>query len=123
MVDEPVRSSCDPALAALFATAKPRLGAFEVCTTSQPAPAAIPDGFQTSAIDHLEPLDAFGTAGSYDRARMVQVYAGRRADVLHAWRLANGRFESITAISPYPDAHFTALQEGTLLIRWTLDLQ
>jgi hypothetical protein len=123
VVDEPARPPCDPALVALFAPARPRLGTYEVCTTRQPLRAAVPDGFQPSAVDHLEPLEAFGTAGSYDRARMVQVYAGRRADVLRAWRVANGRVESITAISPYPDARFTALQEGTLLIRWTLLLQ
>jgi hypothetical protein len=99
------------------------LGAYEVCTTSQPLRAAVPDGFQTSAVDHLEALDAFGTAGSYDRARMVQLFAGRRADVLRAWRVASGRVESITAISPYPDAGFAVLHEGTLLIRWSLDLR
>jgi hypothetical protein len=123
VVDDPPRVSCDPALAALFAPRRPHLGQYEVCTTRQPINAAVPDGFQTSEVDHVEPLDAFGTAGSYDRARMVQVYAGRRTDVLRAWRVANGRLESITAISPYPDAHLTRLHEGTLQIRWILDLR
>ena len=121
MVDEPSPQSCDPALAALFVPSKPRAaGAYDACTTSAPIETAIPAGFHASGVEHLEALEAFGTAGSYDRARMVQLYAGRRADVLRAWRVAGGRLESLTAISPYPDAQLTRLNPGTLLIRWTV---
>jgi len=35
--------------------------------------------------------------------------------------MAGGRFESITRLSPYPDASLTRLLPGTLEIRWTLD--
>jgi len=121
-VDEAPRPVCDPALASLFVPARPRLGVYEVCAVSGPRAAAVPDWLTTRQVEHLEVLDAFGTAGSYDRARLVQLYSGRRVDVLRGWRVANGRFESITAISPYPDASLTALHDGTLLIRWVLPL-
>src|SRR5438477_275249 len=53
--------TCDPAFTALFTPIRPHIGHYEVCTT--PAPLGDADG------EALEALDAFGTAGPYDRPK------------------------------------------------------
>jgi hypothetical protein len=111
-----ISQTCDPALTALFTPLHPRLGRYEVCTTSEPIEAVAEREW---TIEAVEPLDAFGTAGSYDRFAVTRLYRGRRARVAHGWRDENGRFESITLISPYPNAALDRLVEGTLIIRWT----
>ena len=50
----------------------------------------------------LEPLEAFGAAGPYDRAALARLYAGRRVRVARGWIERDDRFESITLLSPYP---------------------
>ena len=112
--------SCDPALAALFAPRQPRIGSYEVCTTPEPLSRATPAGWTMGAPENIDPLDAFGAAGSYDRSALARLYGGARARVVHGWRREGGRFESVTLISPFPDATLTHLRTGTMLIHFTL---
>jgi hypothetical protein len=65
--------------------------------------------------------DAFGASGPFDRAALARLYRGTRAQVARGWTANANRFESFTLVSPYPDARFTHLEPGTLVIRWTCD--
>lgn len=71
----------------------------------------------------LDPLDAFGAAGSYNRAALARLYAGKRVRVARGWMEYADRFESITLLSPYPDATLTRLLPGTMIIRWTAEVR
>jgi hypothetical protein len=108
---------CDPALTALFTPPHPQLGRYEVCTTPEPLDALTAAG---GDIETLEALDAFGSAGPYDRAALARLYGGRRVRVARAWTESQGRFESITRLSPYPDVSLRRLMPGTMEIRWRL---
>ena len=110
-----IAQTCDPVLTALFTPEKPRLGHYEVCTTEEAIEAVAPPGW---TIEPLDPLDAFGSAGPYDRFAIARLYGGRRARVAHGWHEQDGRFESITVISPHPDASLTKLLPGTMTIIW-----
>jgi len=110
--------SCDTTLTALFAPRGPRLGRFEVCTDPRPLAEVVPAGW---TVETLGALDAFGATRSYDRAALAHLYGGVRARVAHGWTRMPDRFESLTLISPYPNAAMTSLESGTLLIRWTCD--
>jgi hypothetical protein len=102
-------------LTALFTPTHPELGRYEVCTTAEPLASIMPEGWRVEA---LEPLDAFGAVGSYNRSELARLYGGRRARVARGWvRTADG-FESLALISPYPDAALTHLMPGTMLIRY-----
>jgi hypothetical protein len=105
---------CDPVLTALFTPARPQLGRYEVCTTREPLTALVRPGWR---IEMVPPLDAFGAAGPYDRGALTWLYGGRRATVARGWTEHGERFESITLISPYPDATVRRLMPGTLVIR------
>jgi hypothetical protein len=115
------KEDCNPALTALFTPWQPRIGRYEVCTVSEPieqvkaAGAAL--GVHYADVEALEALDAFGSAGSYDRFAMTQLYGGTRASVAHGWREDAGTFESVTLISPYPDVSLSRLMPGTMVIR------
>jgi hypothetical protein len=102
---------CDPALTALFTPARPQLGRFEVCTTDDPL---------EGDAEALEPLDAFGAAGPYDRAALQRLYGGTRVRVQRSWSATVDAFVSTTRLSPYPNAALTQLLGGTLEIRWYL---
>jgi hypothetical protein len=104
-------TACDPALAALFTPPRPELGRYEVCTS--PAPLA-------GEAEALEPLDAFGAAGTYDRAALQRLYGGARVRVQRSWTATVDQFVSTTKLSPYPDAALRRLNPGTLEIRWRL---
>ena len=106
---------CDAALVQLFTPEHPRLGRYEVCTVEGTFDAG---AFHLAEPERLEALDAFGSGGSYDRARLARLYGGRRITVVRGWRQAGDRFESITLLSPYPDASLSRLNDGTLIIRW-----
>ncbi|MCU1386399.1 MAG: hypothetical protein JWL71_5096 [Acidobacteria bacterium] len=106
-------ASCDPALVALFTPAHPRLGRYEVCASGDPL-----QPVNGGAIEVLEALDAFGTAGAYDRPALSRLYGGTRVQVARGWTRTGDRFESITRLSPYPDASLTHLLAGTLEIRF-----
>jgi hypothetical protein len=102
---------CDPALTALFTPARPRLGRYEVCTADRPI---------EGEAEAIEALDAFGAAGSYDRAALQRLYGGARVRVQRSWSASAGEFVSTTRLSPYPDASLTRLLPGTMEIRFTI---
>ena len=106
--------SCDPVLTTLFTPVRPRLGRYEVCTTREPLTAVARPEWR---IETAPPLDAFGAAGPYDRAALARLYGGRRVIVARGWTEDGDRFESLTLISPHPDATLTRLMPGTLVIR------
>ena len=110
--------SCDPALTALFTPPRPSVGRYEVCTTTEPSVDIAARGPHFGPIELLEPSDAFGAAGSYDRAALARLYRGKRLRVARGWSENGERFESITLLSPYPDATLTRLVPGTMVIRW-----
>ena len=115
--------SCDPALTALFTPLHPRLGRYEVCTTDEPldrVAAPTPDGPRYAPSEMLEPLEAFGAAGPYDRAALARLYGGKRVRIARGWVDRGNRFESVTLVSPYPDATLTRLYPGTMAIKWTV---
>jgi hypothetical protein len=109
--------TCDGALTGLFTPRRPLMGRYEVCTTRQPLQAVLPDGW---TVENLGPLDAFGNAGTYDKASVARLYGGRRAAVARGWIQEDGHYESVTLISPYPDASFRRLEPGTLVIRFII---
>ncbi len=113
----PAVAGCDSALAARFTPPAPVLGRYEVCPDPRP-PAELAAGL---AFDALDPLDAFGTAGPYNRSVLARLYAGRRAQVAHTWKATAERFEADTLVSPYPTAALDRLEPGTLVIRWLCD--
>jgi hypothetical protein len=109
--------SCDPVFAVLFTPPHPRMGRYEVCTRKEPLTSLIRPEWRVEATS---PLDAFGSAGLYDRAAVARLYGGRRPAVARGWIDEPGRFESLTLISPHPDAALTRLEPGTLIIRFIL---
>ena len=111
-----ILASCDPALIPLFTPPHPHLGRYQVCASSEPIQA-----FAGGPIEALEALDAFGAAGTYNRPALSRLYGGTRVQVARGWIATGTRFESITRLSPYPDASLTRLLPGTMEIRWTLD--
>ena len=111
--------SCDPVLTALFTPLRPSVGRYEVCTTTDPLVEVAAAGPRFGPIELLEPFDAFGAAGSYDRAALALLYAGKRVRVARGWTEYPDRFESVTLLSPYPDATLTRLLPGTMVIKWT----
>jgi len=115
---------CDPALTALFTPPRPIVGAYEVCVSAEPIDAVVARGKDAAthygAIESIEALDAFGTAGRYDRAALARLYGGTHPRVARGWRRDGGRFESITLISPYPDAALKRLNPGTLILRFSI---
>jgi len=108
-----ILASCDPALVPLFTPPHPRLGRYEVCASNEPIRAV-----NGGTIEALEALDAFGDGGTYDRSRLARLYGGTRVQVAHGWTTNGRQFESITRLSPYPDASLTHLLPGTLEIRF-----
>jgi len=70
-------------------------------------------------VEALNPLDAFGAAGAYNRSKLARLYSSARATVVHGWHRDGERFVSITLISPYPDATLSRLNRGTMEIRFT----
>jgi hypothetical protein len=115
--------SCDPVLTALFTPPRPSIGRYQICTTAEPfdvvaAPTA--EGPHYGPSEMLDPLDAFGAAGAYNRAALARLYGGKRVRVARGWIESADRFESVTLLSPYPDATLTRLLPGTMIIRWTV---
>ena len=110
-------ASCDPALVSLFTPPHPRLGRYEVCVSDAPL-----QPVNGGRIEALEALDAFGAAGTYDRPALSRLYGGTRVQVARGWTRSGNRFESITRLSPYPDASLTRLMPGTMEIRFVVIL-
>jgi len=112
-----VAVACDPDLTRLFTPRRPVLGRYEVCTTEQP----IRDVARADwTVEELEPLDAFGAAGMYDRSALTRLYGGRPVRVARGWIQDGSHFESVTVLSPYPDASLTSLQQGSMVIRFII---
>jgi hypothetical protein len=110
----------DRRLIALFTPHQPIEGRYEVCTS----PAPIEDAASGAGpVEALEPFDAFGSAGAYNRPALAKLYGGRRARVARGWRERGGAIESETWISPYPSADFRRLEPGTLLLRHIIPRQ
>jgi hypothetical protein len=122
-------ASCDPVLTTLFAPPSTASSHYEVCTTAQPLDAVVAnrrsaDGtggarFTFSEPEALNPLDAFGGSGVYNRSKLARLFSGGRATVVRGWRQEADRFVSVTLISPFPDAALTRLTRGTMEIRFT----
>jgi hypothetical protein len=112
--------ACDPALTRLFTPAAPRLGRYEVCITAETPEgvAASAPGTDWAPAETLEPSDAFGTAGAYDPWSLARLYRGRRVRVIRGWSRTRDGFESVTLLSPHPDATLTRLLGGTMIITW-----
>jgi len=115
-------SAGDPALAALFTPPRPPMGRYEICTLADPLESVLAagrsGGRHYGAIEALNALDAFGTAGPYDRSQLARLYGGVTARVARGWRQDGDRFISMTLISPFPDAALTHLSRGTMEIRF-----
>ena len=105
----------------LFTPEHPQLGRYDVRTTAAPLTTAMVDagegGRITWTVDDEGPLDAFGTAGLYDRSAVSQLFGGRVATVARGWIQETGRVESVTLISPYPEPSLDRLNPGTLIVR------
>jgi hypothetical protein len=107
-------ASCNPALNTLFTPARPVLGRYQVCTD----PRTLAELSSGRPVEAPEAPDAFGVAGSYDRAALARLYGGTRPLVTRRWEWTAEGFESFTLVSPHPNATFTRLEPGTLIIRW-----
>jgi hypothetical protein len=68
------------------------------------------------AIEALGPLDAFGTEGGYRPYALARLYTAGPARVARGPHASADGFDAWTLISPYPDAAFTRLSRGTLLL-------
>jgi hypothetical protein len=106
---------CDPRLAALWTPPRPQLGRYEVCTSTRPLTDLAAAAWK---IETAPPLDALGTAGSFDKAAVARLYGGRWPSVARGWSSEDGRFQAVTLVSPYPNRQLTALEPGTLIIRY-----
>jgi hypothetical protein len=113
--------ACEPGLALQFAPRRPSLGRYKVCTTPAPLEELRAEaGFTYTGVEYLEAPDVFGAGSAIlaDRGRLARLYGGQRARVLRGWRAGSGEFESVTLVTPYPDASLTRLETGTLIIRY-----
>jgi hypothetical protein len=119
-----------PALARLFTPLQAPTGAYRVTVLAEgmsgaleqvkkalapDAPAGGPAG--SWQVQSLDPLEAFGTAGVYDRSKVARLYTGRRVSVVRGPVERGGQVvAAVTLISPYPDATLSRLEKGTLVI-------
>lgn len=126
----PLPGVAAPELARLFTPAHVPEGTYQVAVLEDGIAgalgrvrAALPAGFRTGDPPGawqavlLDSLDAFGRAGTYDRARLAQLYRGRTVTVVRGPIERDGRVVgALTLFSPYPDATLTRLEPGTLAI-------
>ena len=119
-----------PALARLFTPLQAPSDAYVVTVLPQGIEAALATVKSTLAsaavagnpegswqVREASPLEAFGTAGTYDRGKVARLYGGRRASLVRGPVERDGRVVAgVTLISPYPDATLSRLEPGTLLI-------
>jgi hypothetical protein len=124
-----------PLLARIFTPRHAPAGAYQVAVLPQGIaeatravrealnPSARPDAPAGAWVTRTEDaLDAFGTAGTYDRSRMARLYSGHGPSVVRAPVVRDGvTVASVMLCSPYPDATLTRLEPGTLVI--VIDLQ
>jgi hypothetical protein len=112
---ESVLSCDDPRLVRLFTPTAPQLGRYEVCSSTEPLEALAPP--QWPRRRELA-LDAFGSAGTYDRWAVRRLYGSGTALVARGAVTNADEFVSMTLISPYPDPTLERLLPGTLVIRF-----
>jgi hypothetical protein len=119
-----------PSLARLFTPRQAPVGAYTVTVLTEGIDAAAArvkralapdasagDPLGSWQVQSLDPLEAFGAAGTYDRSKVARLYAGRRVSVVRGPVERNGRVvAAVTLISPYPDATLSRLEKGTLTI-------
>ncbi len=119
-----------PSLARLFTPLQAPEGAYAVTVLAEGidaalanvkralAPAAVAGGPPESwRVQSLDPLEAFGTAGVYDRSKVARLYAGRRVSAVRGPVERAGKVvAAVTLISPYPDATLSRLEQGTIVI-------
>jgi hypothetical protein len=68
-------------------------------------------------IARQDPLQVFDSSAPADRARLARLYAGGRVQVTRGPITRDGRLvESLTLLSPYPDAALSRLDPGTMVI-------
>jgi hypothetical protein len=119
-----------PALARLFTPLQAPVGAYTVTALADgidaalarvkkalapDAPAGNPPG--SWQVQQSDPLEAFGTAGTYDRSKVARLYTGRRVSIVRGPVERGGEvIAAVTLISPYPDATLSRLEKGTLVI-------
>ena len=103
---------CDPSLTALFSPRHPQVGSYEICTSTDRVENLAPASWR---VEPVAPLEAF-SSGMFNRAQLSALYGGRRVSVARGWEAASE--ESVTLISPYPDATLTHLVPGTLVMRF-----
>jgi len=72
-------------------------------------------------VQQMDPLEAFGTAGAYDRSKVARLYTGRRVSVVRGPVERGGKVvAAVTLISPYPDPALSRLEPGTLVIAFNV---
>jgi hypothetical protein len=99
-------------------------GRYEVCTTSAPIDDVLRgavEGLHVGAVEALDPLEAFGAAGPYDRSALSRLFGAQRARVARGWLDDGSNLVSVTYVSPHPNRTFTTLEPGTLVIRYVLE--
>lgn len=80
--------------------------------TADPAAVRTPGAWQPG---HESPVDAFGTAGGYNRWLVLRLYGSRQPRVARGARMDRGRIvEAWTLMSPYPSTDFVTLHPGTM---------
>jgi hypothetical protein len=122
-----IAQACDPALVGLFTPPRPRVGHYEVCTSSRALELLMAEGrregIHFGEVEALEALDAFGSGGTYNRFALTRLYGGMRVRVSRGWRESGERFQSVTLLSPYPDVALTRLNPGTMAVTLTLQVR
>ena len=119
-----------PALARLFTPLQAPVGTYTVTVLPEGIQAALarvktalaPDAAAGNPpgswqVQSLDPLEAFGTAGVYDRSKVARLFTGRRVSVVRGPVERDGKVvAAVTLISPYPDATLSRLEKGTIVI-------
>ncbi len=119
--------TASPALARLFTPRHAPAGAFELTVLDAGIERARQEVLRAAGqvagsadlppVHKIDPLDAFGEAGSFDRTTVARLYTGRRARVVRIPIERGGRtIAAVTLVSPYPDATLSHLEEGTMVI-------
>lgn len=119
-----------PSLARLFTPRAAPVGMYEVLVLDTGIEAArravweaarpggsAPESPEAWPVRELDPLEAFGEAGTYPRTTVARLYTGTRTRIVRAPVERAGRtVAAVTLISPYPDPSLTHLAQGTMVI-------
>jgi hypothetical protein len=113
-----------PDLARLFTPLTAPAGVYAVSTTTEAvgALASALKACDTTPVEgawaptRQEAHEAFGQAGIYDRARLAQLFGGRRLTVIRGSLARASELDAYTLISPYPNAALDRIEPGTMVI-------